>query len=515
MHHEPQQLREDADALRERLEQTEFAMMVARVGVSYRDADSNHILLSASLVDLLGLLPESRSIDRSEFIARIHPDDVERVRGGVAAAVAGHGRFSLEYRFHHPARGWRWFQSEGQVTSSRPGESPRVFSAIVDVTERRLLEQQLFQAQKMEAIGKLAGGVAHDFNNLLTAISGYSRLLLESVGTEGQRSDVEEIIKAADRAASLTTQLLSFSRQQILETVAVDLNDLIEDIAAILRRIIGDDVELITILKEVSAVRGDRGQLEQVVLNLVVNARDAMPGGGTIRIETHETGIHSPLTSYGITLPPGRYVVMTVSDTGCGMSEETKARLFEPFFTTKPQGVGTGLGLATIHGILAQSGGLAEVSSEPGAGASFRVYLPQYEGVIATAPRIDLVLPAGGSETILLAEDEASVRVLARRILQRAGYTVIEARNSVDAKHHAESTGHIDLLLADVRMPGGGGPDLYRSLHASRPTMRVLFMSGYAERHLFERAEIPHAAPFLSKPFTMEGLLRKVREALA
>ena len=515
MHDELQRLRKDADALRERLERTEFAMTVARVGVSYRDADSNHILLSASLVDLLGLPPESRSIDRDDFIRRIHPEDVERVRSGVAAAVAAHGHFSLEYRFHHPERGWRWFQSEGQVTSSRPGDSPRVFSAIVDVTERRLLEQQLFQAQKMEAIGKLAGGVAHDFNNLLTAISGYSRLLLESVGTDSLRCDVEEIIKAADRATSLTTQLLSFSRQQVLETVAIDLNDLIEDIAAILRRIIGDDVELITILNHVPAVRGDRGQLEQLVLNLVVNARDALPDGGTIRIDTDDCQIGSPLTSYGITLPPGRYVVMTVSDTGCGMSEDTKARLFEPFFTTKPQGVGTGLGLATIYGILAQSGGLVEVSSELGAGASFRVYLPRHHGVVATPSAIDDVFPEGGSETILLAEDEASVRVLARRVLQGAGYTVIEARNSVEARHHAESIGHIDLLLADVRMPGGGGPDLYRTLHASRPTMRVLFMSGYAERHLFEKAEIPHAAPFLAKPFTVEGLLRKVREVLA
>jgi len=513
--HEFQQLREDADALRERLEQTEFAMTVARVGVSYRDADSNDIFLSGSLVDLLGLPPESRSIDRNDFIARLHPDDVERVRSGVAAAVAGHGHFSLEYRFHHPQRGWRWFQSEGQVTSARPGESPRVFSAIVDVTERRFLEQQLYQAQKMEAIGKLAGGVAHDFNNLLTAISGYSALLLESV-SEGQRSDVEEIIKAADRATSLTTQLLSFSRQQIQETTAIDLNDLIEDIASILRRIIGDDVELTTTLAaDVSPVRSDRGQLEQLVLNLVVNARDALPGGGTIGIETHEREIRTPLTSYGLTLAPGRYAVMTVSDTGCGMSEDTKARLFEPFFTTKPHGVGTGLGLATMYGILAQGGGLVEVSSDPGAGSSFRVYLPQHEGPIAPPQIVDVALPEGGTETILLAEDEASVRVLARRILQRAGYTVIEARNSLEARHHAESTAHIDLLLADVKMPGGSGPDLYRTLHPNHPAMRVLFVSGYAERHLFDGAELPHAAPFLSKPFTVEGLLRKVREALA
>jgi two-component system cell cycle sensor histidine kinase/response regulator CckA len=261
-------------------------------------------------------------------------------------------------------------------------------------------------------------------------------------------------------------------------------------------------------------VRGDRGQLEQLVLNLVVNARDAVAGDGVIRIETHEQEVSSPITSYGLTLPVGRYVVMTVSDTGCGMSEDTKARLFEPFFTTKAQGVGTGLGLATIYGILAQGEGLVEVSSESGAGASFSVYLPYHEGPVAPPQIADVVLPEGGSETILLAEDEAAVRMLAQRILQGAGYTVIEAPSSTEAKRLAESTAHIDLLVADVMMPGGSGPDLYRALHPSRPEMRVLFISGYAERQLFNRAEIPRAAPFLAKPFTVEGLLRKVREVL-
>ena len=508
-------MEDDADGLRERLEQTEFAMSVAGVGVSYRDADSDEILLSGSLVDLLGLPPESRSISRRDFIARVHPDDVERVSSSVNTAVAGHGRFSLEYRFHHPELGWRWFQSEGGVTSSRPGESPRVFSAIVDVTERHVLELQLHQAQKMEAIGKLAGGVAHDFNNLLTAIGGYSRLLLRSLSSDSQRRDVEEVIKAADRATALTRQLLSFSRQQIQEIGAIDLNDLIEDMAAILRRIIGDDVQLMTTLAaDVSPVRGDRGQLEQLVLNLVVNARDAVAGDGVIQITTHEQEVNSPITSYGLTLPVGRYLVMTVSDTGCGMSEDTKARLFEPFFTTKAQGVGTGLGLATIYGILAQGEGLVEVSSESGAGASFSVYLPYHEGPITPPQIADVVLPEGGSETILLAEDEAAVRMLARRILQGAGYAVIDAPRSAEARRLAETTAHIDLLVADVMMPGGSGPDLYRALHPSRPEMRVLFISGYAERQLFNRAEIPHAAPFLAKPFTVEGLLRKVREVL-
>ena len=511
-----EELRREAEPLREHQEQTEFAMSVARVGVSYRDLDSPDLMLSASLADLLGLPLGTRSINRYDFFANVHPDDVERVRGAVASAVKHNDRFSLEYRYQTSHRGWRWFQSEGRVTSARPGQPARLFSAIADVTERRSLELQLHQAQKMEAIGQLAGGVAHDFNNLLTAIGGYSRLLLENITDPHQRGDVEEIVKAAERAGSLTKQLLAFSRRQVMETTALDINELVDEIAGMLRRIIGEDVVLTTHLgTAIPAVRGDRGQLEQVLMNLVVNARDATAGSGTIHIHTAVADLASPLTSYGLALKPGRYTVLTVSDTGHGMSEETKARVFEPFFTTKPRGQGTGLGLATVYGIVAQSGGCIEVDSDPGAGATFKIYFPPQERAAPATLHADRAAVApGGSETILLAEDERTVRLLARRILQRAGYTVVEAANPAEAERLAASMPHIDLLLTDVVMPGGSGPELYRRLISQRETLRVLFMSGYAERDLFDRAQIPRAAPFLEKPFTVDALVAKVREVL-
>src|SRR5688500_7947782 len=341
----------ELDALREQLEQTEYAQAVARVGLSFRDLWSNDLMLSRSLAELLGLPPGTPSISRDEFLARIHPEDAPRVDQAVREAAARGEGFELEYRIHAGERGWRWFRSNGRVSTNARGQQ-RIFSGMADVTERRSLEAQLHHAQKMDAIGQLAGGVAHDFNNIMTAIGGYSRLLLESAG-DTQRSDIEEIVKAADRAASLTRQLLAFSSRQVLETVLLDMNELVGDMAAMLRRIIGEDIELSTSLASaLSPVRGDRGQLEQVLMNLVVNARDATTGGGVIRIETAGINVQGATAAAAQPpLKPGKYVALIVSDTGVGMTDDTKARLFEPFFTTKPRGHGTGLGLATVYGI--------------------------------------------------------------------------------------------------------------------------------------------------------------------
>jgi two-component system, cell cycle sensor histidine kinase and response regulator CckA len=509
------QLTAEVDGLREQLEQTEYSQAVARVGLSYRDLWSNDIMLSRSLADLLGLPPGTRSITRDAFLARVHPEDAARVDQAVREAAARGEAFELEYRIHAGERGWRWFRSNGRVSTNSRGQQ-RIFSGMADVTERRSLESQLHHAQKMDAIGQLAGGVAHDFNNIMTAIGGYSRLLLESAG-ETQRADIEEIVKAADRAASLTRQLLAFSSRQVLETALLDVNALVGDMAAMLQRIIGEDVELTTSLAaSLPPVRGDRGQLEQVVMNLVVNARDATAGGGAIRIETAPVVISSGHTvDAQPPLKTGNYVALIVSDTGRGMSDEIKRRLFEPFFTTKPRGQGTGLGLATVYGIVAQSGGSIAVTSEPGHGSVFTIYLPRQEHA---AP--ERVVPAvaagaaGGHETVLLAEDEPAVRTLARRILQRAGYTVVEAANGAEAEARAASMPAIDLLLTDVMMPGGTGPELFRRLVATRPSLRVLFMSGYAEQDLFDRAAIDRSAPFLEKPFTVEALTARVREVL-
>jgi CheY-like chemotaxis protein len=358
--------------------------------------------------------------------------------------------------------------------------------------------------------------VAHDFNNLLTAISGYAELLFEEVPDPEQRLHVEEIVKAARRAGSLTKQLLAFSRRQVRATVVLDVNALVEDMAAMLRRMIREDIDLTTELAADQLwVQADRGQLEQVLMNLVVNARDAIRGGGTIRIETAIVDLEAIWSPHRFAVKAGTYVMLALNDTGSGMSEETKTHLFEPFFTTKARGEGSGLGLATVYGIVAQNGGSIWVDSEPEHGATFKVYLPRYDH---PAPALEVPMDAaaakGGTETILLVEDEATVRLLARIILQRAGYTVVDAASPADAELLWASIAPVDLLLTDVVMPGRSGPDLFRRLSAGRPDLPVLFMSGFADWDIFDRAGIAHPAAFLEKPFSAGALLAQVRQVL-
>jgi signal transduction histidine kinase len=503
-----------AAALRAHEDDVDFAMSVARVGVSYRQVDSADIFISRSLANLMELPAGTLQITRDDLFRHIHPDDVERVRSAVGEAVARGSEFQTEYRWHS-AQGWRWFRSNGRVSTSRPGQPARLFTSIADVTERRSLELQLQQVQKMEAIGQLAGGVAHDFNNLLTAIGGYASLLLETVENPDQRDDIDEILKAAKRASALTKQLLAFSRRQVMEPAVIDVNGLIEDMAALLRRIIGENIHLTTrLVADGAAVRADRNQLEQVVMNLVVNARDATGDHGVIRLETALVELGGEAASYRLAAKPGTYVMFSVTDAGQGMSEETQARLFEPFFTTKPRGQGTGLGLATVYGIVVQSGGAIDVTSEPGQGSTFTVYLPRHERPVPVERPPEARTAVGGHETILLAEDEAPVRSLARVILERAGYTVVEAATPAEAEVRSRSMPSIDLLLTDVVMPGGTGPELFRQLSAERPTLRVLFMSGYAEQDLFDRAAVTHTGSFLAKPFSKQELIARVRETL-
>lgn len=492
------------------LDDMEFAMSVARVGVSYRDLESPYIGLSRSLANLLELPPGTSSISRDDFLARVHPDDAERVRATVAKAVTQGSEFEhLEYRIQTPSGGWRWFRSNGRVTAKRPGQPPRLFSGMADVTESRSLETQLHQAQKMEALGQLAGGVAHDFNNLLTAIGGYANFLIESIDEPELRRDIEAIIKAAGRAAGLTKQLLAFSSRQIRATALIDVNALVEDMAAMLRRMIREDIELaVQLSSEPVFVEGDRGQLEQVIMNLVLNSRDAIDGRGMIRIEASS-----------VELKAGDYVMISVTDTGCGMTEETKARLFEPFYTTKPRDRGTGLGLATAYGIVSQNGGSIQVESELGKGTTFRICLPrQPEPAPKPAAPVGELDARGGSETILLVEDEPAVRDLAHTILERIGYTVMQAATPSEAEVKWTSIvsegKSVDLLLTDVVMPGESGPDLFRRLSAKKNNLRVLFMSGYAEEDLFDRANVTISGAFLEKPFTVPQLVAKVREIL-
>ena len=405
------------------------------------------------------------------------------------------------------------------VVRDGQGRATGTLSIGEDVTERVNLERQLQQAQKMEAVGQLAGGVAHDFNNVLTAITGYAEFLrMDLPPSDPKLADVDEIQNAVKRAGALTRQLLAFSRQQVLQPVVLNPNDVVHGIEKMLRRLIGENFDLATALDpSAGQVKADPGQIEQVLLNLVVNARDAMPEGGRITIATVRAQIDEvAAAAQGKALAPGDYVVLSVSDNGVGMSSEVRLRIFEPFFTTKPSGKGSGLGLATVYGIVTQSGGHITVYSEPGFGSTFKVYLP-FVAPASThaAEAASIERPREGSETVLIAEDDEAVRALATEILQRYGYTVLAARNGEEALFLAERfEGLIQLVVTDVVMTGMDGPTLVERLRARHPALRVLFTSGYTGEAVQRRGVLASGAPFLEKPFTAAGLARKVRDAL-
>jgi two-component system, cell cycle sensor histidine kinase and response regulator CckA len=385
--------------------------------------------------------------------------------------------------------------------------------------ERSRLEQQFRQAQKMEAVGRLAGGVAHDFNNLLTVITGYADLLLGGGHLQTpQRTALEEIRRAAERGGSLTHQLLAFSRRQPFTARMVPLNTVIVNMEKMLSRLIGEDVELITVAAaEPATVRTDPGQLEQVIMNVVVNARDAMPGGGKLIIETSNAEVDLTYAGLAVDLKPGSYVVLAISDTGMGMDSETTAHLFEPFFTTKGPGKGTGLGLATAYGIVKQSGGAISVYSEPGRGTTVKIYLPSAEAKAAAEASGEA--PAAlmrGTETILVLEDEARVRRLICEVLTGRGYRVLEAvRGDEAVRMAAEYDGRIDLLLADVVMPEMSGPQALEQIRVPHPHIKVLFMSGYTDEAMVHHGILGSGVPFLQKPFLPDTLARQVREVLS
>ena len=387
-----------------------------------------------------------------------------------------------------------------------------------DVTEQRRLQTQLVQSQKMEAVGRLAGGIAHDFNNLLTVITTSCELLLEDLApADPKREDVEQVRQAADGAAALTRQLLAFSRQQVLTPQIVDLGDVVAGVEKMLRRVIGEDIDLVTVLgSDAGAVRADVGQLEQVLMNLAVNARDAMPTGGKLTIETANVEHDPDYAREQEAAAVSRFVMLAVSDTGIGMDEATKAKIFEPFFTTKELGKGTGLGLATVYGIVRQSGGFIWVYSEPGLGTTFKIYLPQVDaGAAAGAAKAAPGTSRRGTETVLLVEDAAAVRAVTHQALARQGYTVLDAPNGAEALRIAAShPGPIHLLLTDVVMPGLSGRQLADQLARLRPDTKVLYTSGYTDDAVVRHGVLESGIAYLQKPFTVDGLARKVREVL-
>ncbi len=452
------------------------------------------------------------------FEPLVHPDDLALLFEFVERAVRGEtGRVS-QLRIHTRKGDYR--MGEFAATPQfRDGRLVGVLGIARDVTDRLSLEQQLRQAQKMEAVGRLAAGVAHDFNNILTAITGYAQLLLDDLDPTGRhREDVEEIRKAADRAAGLTRQLLAFSRQQVLQPTVLDLNALVGETESMLGRLLGEDIQLATALaSDLGAVKTDPSQIEQVILNLAVNARDAMPQGGKLTIETANVEMDDAYAAEHFPALPGSYVMLSVSDTGTGMSPETQTHMFEPFFTTKAKGQGTGLGLATVYGIVKQSAGYIWVYSEPGRGTTFKIYLPRVQQVperrASTAPAQPAAMD--GTETVLLAEDEAAVRAVARQALQRHGYTVLEAPSGEAALDVAQRhSGRIHLLLTDVIMPGMSGRTLALRLTVLRPDMRTIYMSGYTDDAITRHGVLEHGVTYVQKPFSPDALVRKVREVL-
>jgi PAS domain S-box-containing protein len=405
----------------------------------------------------------------------------------------------------------------GRAATTDAGEEPVLEVIAEDVTERRALEEQFRQAQKMEAVGRLAGGVAHDFNNLLMVISGYTEVLLDQIETNASlQAKVLAIQQAADRATTLTRQLLAFSRKQLLELKVVDVNAIVSDMERLLRPLIGENVELSTrLMSGVGHTRADAGQLEQVIMNLVVNAKDAMPKGGKIVIHTSESKLEESAGREHGLITPGTYVLLSVSDNGAGMDRETQSRIFEPFFTTKEKGKGTGLGLSTVYGIVKQSGGYIFAESILGRGTTFRIYLPRVEDPAEQASTTHATSVTGnGSETVLLVEDEESVRQLVRETLQARGYNVIEAENGEAGLRAAEQASTIDLVITDVVMPGMNGRELARRLAAERPQIKVLYLSGYTEEAILHEGGMEAGTAFLQKPFTLQVLARKVREVL-
>jgi two-component system, cell cycle sensor histidine kinase and response regulator CckA len=469
----------------------------------------------------------------------VHPGDRESTASRWRRSVESGELYETEYRLRHFDGSYRWFLTRGIPVFNGGGSLTQWFGTCTDIDDRkraaealertlldlrhemdrrRELEDQLLQSQKMEAIGRLAGGVAHDFNNLLTAILGYNEIVIDRAGSGSEiRECAEEVAHAAERAAALTNQLLAFSRRQIAEPRLVDLNQCVTRMERMLRRIIGEDVQLVTRLAaEPETVRVDPSHIDQVILNLAVNSRDAMPDGGTLLIETTNVELAEDYTGRYAGMKPGRYAVLAVRDTGAGMDAATRAHIFEPFFTTKEPGKGTGLGLSIVYGIVKQNGGEVLVSSEPGKGTAFEIYIPAIAaGPADAAAAVPAPATERATETVLLVEDEEPVRRLARRILAGQGYRVLEAGGVGPALELARThPGDIHLLLTDVVMPQTGGPQLAEMLAAVRPGMRTLYMSGYTDSGIVQQGVLAPGTTFLAKPFTAAALLAKVRDVL-
>ncbi|HJQ23668.1 MAG TPA: PAS domain S-box protein [Blastocatellia bacterium] len=506
-------------ALREAEEKYRSIFENAVEGIFQATAEGRLISANPALAHMLGYdSPRELIASITDIEQQLYVESAPRCEGIVKLLEVGGVVRGFKIQLRRKDGNTIWVSASTRAVRDAGGTLLYYEGSVEDISEHKQLEEQLRHSQKMEAVGRLAGGVSHDFNNLLTAIIGYSDLMMMLLKEEDPlRHYVEEIRTAGDRAASLTRQLLAFSRKQVLQPRLLDINSLVTNVGKMLRRLVGEDIGFITLLRpEAGLINADPGQIEQVLVNLVVNARDAMPEGGKIVIETASAELDKAYADLHVGVEPGDYVMLAVSDTGTGMDEKTQARIFEPFFTTKPTGKGTGLGLSTVYGIVRQSGGNIWVYSEVGRGTTFKVYLPR---VTEDAPEDESVSkpepPLRGTETVLLAEDEEVVRRLAREVLEGYGYRVLEAGNGGAA--FSACVGHdgpIHLLITDVVMPGMGGRDLANRLSRLRPEMKVLFMSGYTDDAIVHHGVLEAGIPFIQKPFSPDDLARKVREVL-
>ena len=512
-----------AEALREIEERFRQVYDEAPVGYHELDREGRIIRVNRRELEMLGYT-EEELLGRPVWKFVVEEEMTRQViMAKIAGDVSFHETFERTYRRKDGTT--LPVLIEDRVIPDEKGRITGIRSMIEDITERRRAEEalrkseeQLRQWQRVEAIGRLAGGVAHDFNNLLMTIKGCSELLLGELDPrDSRREEVEEIRKAAERATALTRQLLAFGRRQVLQPQVLDLNEVVANMDRMLQRLIGEDIQLLTVLDpELWPVKVDPGQIEQVIMNLAVNARDAMRGGGKLTIETANVVLDENYARRHVSVKPGPCVMLAVTDNGCGMDKETQSHLFEPFFTTKAKGEGTGLGLSTVYGIVKQSGGNIWAYSESGLGTTFKIYLPRVEEAVKTyKPKLAPTVSPGGSETILLVEDEEAVRAIVRKILQNKGYTVLEAHHGHEALRICKDhQGPIHLMVTDVVMPHMSGRELAEHLTSLRPELRVLFMSGYPDNAIVHHGVLGAGTSFLQKPFTLRALECKVRDLL-
>ena len=505
-------------ALRESTGQLLEALTVARMSSWVWDVEVGRMSWGDQEERVFGAAGKPLDSTLTAFLDVVHPADRANVEEGLALAARSAQRCDLDFRVLDPEGKIRWLTLRGQALDGL-NPATRVVGLMMDVTDRRQLEEQLLQSQKLEAIGRLAGGVAHDFNNLLTGILGYAGFALDTMDPgHPARNDIIEIERAGVRAATLTSQLLSYARRQMVAPKVVRLSGLVDGLAHLLGRLLGEDISFETKSADgLWLTRIDPGQLEQVVINLAVNGRDAMPHGGRLTIETRNWTLGESYAARHPEVAPGDYVMLGVTDTGEGMDEATQARIFEPFFTTKGQGKGTGLGLAVCYGIVKQAGGHLWVYSEPGRGTTFKVFLPRAIGdqTPPVQPETSDLASGAGSETVLIVEDEPVVRNLAVRYLREQGYQVLQASDGPEALDIARShEGDVHLLVTDVVMPGMNGRELAERLASERPGLRVLYVSGYTDHAVVRHGVLEEGIAFLSKPFDLRDLARTVREVL-